>query len=699
MKKFCKSILLSFLLCLFPIYACGKGSDKYDLPTFYSSEYLSLTDSINNDQVIKIDSFDVNIIAPSSGVQFYKDGIVFLARSTNYSRMVPIHISFGAIQAYYADLQDSVLVNPRVFSPTLDFPYPSDAISFTGDFNIMYFTKRGKNDVSEKIYQANYYSTGKNAGTWKEAPGPLNFCHGNSTYTHPTVSPDGNIMIFASDMSGSRGGTDLYITRKSGDQWSEPENLGNLINTSSNELYPSLDSSNNLYFSSDGHPGFGGYDVYVCRFTGKGWEEPVNLTDLVNSPEDEVAFNLNRKNGRFGFFTSTGKNKNSVPQLHKVDYNLNLAPDSLANLSAAIINMAYSDMTFPHKKLVAEVVIPEVKTEEVKPPEVKKEEIKAPEIKAPEVKKEEVKPPEVKKEEVKAPEIKAPEVKKEEIKPPVVKKETAKPRVDTIKSVSELRKELRDIVVYRIQIRSSPRQLNLNQVTVSGKQYDTYTYFYLREYRYTIGEFTTLAPARELQFAARKAGYPQAFVAAFKNNLRTLDLSLFTNAPSATAEVKSPPASAQQKAEETRPPEVKKEEIAAAPPEVKKEEIPAAPPEMKKKEITAAPTPVQSGEELKGEATKLITTLPPGLKDVVVYRVQYLSTSKQQSVKQIVVNGKSYTPFIYYYLKLYRYTIGEFTSFELAREFQSAARKAGHPQAFVVAFRNNVRLTDPALFR
>ena len=661
MKKSYKSILLSFLLCLFPIYVCGNGSYKYDLPTFYSSEYPPLTDTITSDQIIKVDSFDVNIIAPSSGVQFYKDGIVFLARSTNYSRMVPIHISFGAIQAYYADLQDSALVNPRVFSPTLDFPYPSDAISFTGDFNIMYFTKRGKNDVSEKIYQANYYSTGKNSGTWEEAPGPLNFCRGNSTYTHPTVSPDGNIMIFASDMTGSRGGTDLFITRKSGDRWSEPENLGNLINTNSNELYPSLDSSNNLYFSSDGHPGFGGYDVYVCRFTGKGWEEPVNLTDLVNSPEDEVAFNLNRKNGRFGFFTSTGKNKNSVPQLHKVDYNLNLGPDSLANLSAALINMAYSDMTFPHKKLVAEAVIPEVKTEEVKPPEVKKEEVKAPEIKAP-------------------------EVKKEEVKPPVVKKETAKPRVDTIKSISEVSKELLDIVVYRIQIRSSPRQLNLNQVTVSGKQYNTYTYFYLREYRYTIGEFTTLAPARELQFAARKAGYPQAFVAAFKNNLRTLDLSLFTNAPSVSAEVTSPPA-AEQKAEETRPPEVKKEEIAAAPPEVKKEEI------------TAAPPPVASGEELKGEATKLITTLPPELKDVVVYRVQYLSTSKQQSVKQIVVNGKSYTPFIYYYLKLYRYTIGEFNSFELAREFQSAARKAGHTQAFVVAFRNNVRLTDPALFR
>ncbi len=638
--------------------------------------FCELNATADDDLLIKIDSFDVNIIPPSSGVQFYKDGIVFLSRSTNFSKMVPVHISFGAIQVYYAALQDSILVNPRIFSPAVSFAYPCDALTFSNDFNVMYFTKRGKNDASEKIYQANFSSRGKNSGSWQEAATPLNFCSDNSTYTHPTISTDGSMLIFASNKTGSLGGMDLFITRKRGEQWSTPENLGNLINTKSNELYPSLDSANNLFFSSDGHPGYGGYDIFVCRFTGKGWEEPYNLTKLVNSENDDVAFNLNRQNGRLGFFTSTGKTKESSPQLYKVTYNFKPAPKIPVSLSTAIQTMAFSDMTFPHRKLIAEVLPPEVKKEVAKPPEVIKEVIK---------------PPEVKKEE-----IKPPEVKKEEVKPPEVKKEPVKPRVDTIRSITPVREELKDVVVYRIQIKSSPKQLNLKQVVINGKTYTTYTYFYLNEYRYTIGEFTVLAPARELQFSTRKSGYPQAFVAAFKNNLRTLDLTLFTKREDVKPpEVEKPEVTTEINKEEIRPPEVKKEEIKPAEPisEV------VRPPAEVKKEDTPAPVAESTEAKAKVETVKLITPLRPELQNIVVYRVQFLSSSKQQTPKQVVVNGKHYSPFIYYYLNLYRYTVGEFTSLELAKEFQSDLRKAGHPQAFIVAFKNSIRSLDLSTFK
>jgi len=68
---------------------------------------------------------------------------------------------------------------------------------------------------------------------------------------------------------------------------------------------------------------------------------------------------------------------------------------------------------------------------------------------------------------------------------------------------------------------------NLKEITVDGKKYSVYEYLYLGEYRYTIGGFSTIGPARELQFTCRKSGYPQAFVAAFKNNKRTTDIELF----------------------------------------------------------------------------------------------------------------------------------------------------------------------------
>jgi hypothetical protein len=103
------------------------------------------------------------------------------------------------------------------------------------------------------------------------------------------------------------------------------------------------------------------------------------------------------------------------------------------------------------------------------------------------------------------------------------------PRVkaDTVKSISPIPEKFRDIVVYRVQFLSSPTPKDIKELVVDGKKYVPYIYFYLREYRYTAGEFTSLGPAKELQSAIRKAGYPQAFVAAFKNNVRSLDFSLF----------------------------------------------------------------------------------------------------------------------------------------------------------------------------
>ena len=65
------------------------------------------------------------------------------------------------------------------------------------------------------------------------------------------------------------------------------------------------------------------------------------------------------------------------------------------------------------------------------------------------------------------------------------------------------------------------------EININGKSYPLYKYFYLGENRYTIGEFSTLPPAVELQKICRQSGYPQSFVIAFKNNVRSLDPKLF----------------------------------------------------------------------------------------------------------------------------------------------------------------------------
>lgn len=491
MKKLFGSILFCFVIICHMASAANEMINKNILCV--SSEWTIKSDTTVKNQLIKIDSFDLSIIPPSSGVQFYKEGIVFLSQSKNTSKMVSVHISFGTTQAYYARIKDSVLAYPEVFSPSFSFPYPCEAISFSNDFSTMYFTKRGVNDNSEKIYQSNYFSGGSNREGWIDASKPMDFCTGNSVYTHPAVSTDGKLLIFASDKTGSLGGMDLFMTRKEGAKWSTPENLGKSINTKTNELFPFLDSENNLFFSSDGLAGLGGYDVYMCKFNGKNWEKPVNLTKQINSLNDDVAFTLNRKNGKMAFYTTIENTKKRRIQLYKITLNNQFALNSLIKIPDALYTMAQSDKT-SSDKILADAIKPEVK-------EVKKEEVKVPEktVIEPQAK---VKPPEAK------------------VIPPEAKVVIIKPTLPT-PAVQK------DVVIYRVQFLSSTRPQTSNQIIINGKSYIKYEYFYLGAYRWTIGEFRTVAPAIELQSACRKSGYPQAFVAAFKNNTRSLDLQLF----------------------------------------------------------------------------------------------------------------------------------------------------------------------------
>ena len=86
-------------------------------------------------------------------------------------------------------------------------------------------------------------------------------------------------------------------------------------------------------------------------------------------------------------------------------------------------------------------------------------------------------------------------------------------------------------------------------------------------------------------------------------------------------------------------------------------------------------------------------------KSGVIYRVQIFSESDKQNVEDLIIKGKSYKTWVYVHAGAYRYTIGEFTSLSPAAELQELCRKSGYPQAFVVAFKNNVRSNDPKLFK
>lgn len=185
----------------------------------------------------------------------------------------------------------------------INTPYNDGTVCFDTKGSTMYFTQCSGKDGKGKycrIYSATSAGTG-----WSE-PQPLSFSTDSFTCGHPTLSKDGQIMYFASDMPGGFGGKDIwYVTyTKRGKTWGDPVNLGPTINTAGDDMYPFLADDGTLYFSSNGHVGLGGVDIYYTKGENTDWSQPVNMKTPINSGADDFAMTLN-KDKESGYFSST----------------------------------------------------------------------------------------------------------------------------------------------------------------------------------------------------------------------------------------------------------------------------------------------------------------------------------------------------------------------------------------------------------
>jgi len=128
----------------------------------------------------------------------------------------------------------------------------------------------------------------------------------NTTIGHPALSEDETILIFSSDLSGGYGGKDLWISVKGKRNiWSDPVNLGPMVNTPGDEMFPFLHTDGTIYFSSNGHVSMGGLDIYKTSQDENGaYTLPVNLKSPINSSADDFSMII-EKDGERGYLTST----------------------------------------------------------------------------------------------------------------------------------------------------------------------------------------------------------------------------------------------------------------------------------------------------------------------------------------------------------------------------------------------------------
>lgn len=212
------------------------------------------------------------------------------------------------LDIYQVTLTDeNELTNPVRLSKSVNSKYNDGPAFFSPSDQTLYITRtniRNRKPVLDKQGSANLkiYSSTLKDGSWSSAL-ELKFNSDAYSTAHACLSKDGQFMYFVSNREGGLGGTDLYVAQRILNGWSEPINLGDKVNTEGNEMFPFLSNEGFLYFTSDGHFGLGGTDIFVSDNIGGQWQTPTNLGAPINSNHDDFALLYNKSTDK-GFFCS-----------------------------------------------------------------------------------------------------------------------------------------------------------------------------------------------------------------------------------------------------------------------------------------------------------------------------------------------------------------------------------------------------------
>ncbi|MEN1785547.1 MAG: OmpA family protein [Bacteroidota bacterium] len=215
-------------------------------------------------------------------------------------------------------MDDSV---SRSLSTAINTRLHEGAFALSPDGKTLYFTrnnlKKGKRQTDEhKISNLKIYTAKLEGNQWTNVTA-LPFNSDSFSNEHPALNPEGTQLYFASDRPGGFGGFDLYsVSIGPNDTYGPPTNLGPNINTDKKEQFPFIGADHTLYFSSNGHPGFGSLDVFKSTPQGGVFQKPDNLGLPLNGGFDDFSFVIDKAgvNGYFASNRPTGKGSDDLYQ-------------------------------------------------------------------------------------------------------------------------------------------------------------------------------------------------------------------------------------------------------------------------------------------------------------------------------------------------------------------------------------------------
>ena len=290
--------------------------------------FLSLKDSLPNDILVKN-----GLISAQKAVAWKKQGSRYTVKrmnlfNSNKGEYCPKLQGDRYSQIYFTSTRNTALGNelsgitgakngdiflsekddkgkwnkPEAISGSLNTEYDEGACDFSPDGKTMYITQCTTDPLYPRY--AKILTSQRSDASWSKATELPISRDTLSSFAHPAISPDGNWIYFTSDMPGGKGGLDIWRIRITPAGLGGVEDLDSTINTPGNEEFPSFRPNGDLYFSSDGHPGMGGLDIFIAKTdknTGKIKVEHPGYP--LNSADDDFGITFEGPHNR-GFFSS-----------------------------------------------------------------------------------------------------------------------------------------------------------------------------------------------------------------------------------------------------------------------------------------------------------------------------------------------------------------------------------------------------------
>lgn len=290
-------------------FAKVRSNDQRALAFDNNQDYLERIEEGSGRYEIR--NFGLNSAVSDFAPSFYGEDLVF--STARDSGLITKHIhkwDNGSFLNLYRASRDEQgnFIGVDKLSNKLNKKTHESSTAFTKDGKTMYFTRNNSNNgrfsrdedgVSRlKIYRARLVD-----GEWKDIE-ELPFNDDGYSTAHPALSPDESKLYFASDRPGTLGESDIFVVDIHGDSsFGTPQNLGPKINTEARETFPFVTDSDVLYFSSDGHPGLGGLDVFATDLKEMEFGKVVNVGRPLNGEEDDFSYIINEATKK-GFFAS-----------------------------------------------------------------------------------------------------------------------------------------------------------------------------------------------------------------------------------------------------------------------------------------------------------------------------------------------------------------------------------------------------------